>query len=131
MKKLFYLILLVTCLAQAEITQNITEAMPKMFEMIVEHLKIQDAEKKLNLLRKHAQAVSNLLWLEKNEKNIAISREIIRQYFLELEKIFVNQEAKEKSKQSLIDKFQQLQALSIEMKKQQENQSEPSVYIAA
>jgi hypothetical protein len=131
MKKLFYLILLITCLAQAEITQNIPEAMPKIFEMIVEHLKIQDAQKELNLLRKHAQTVSNLLWLEKSEKNIAISREIIRRYFLALEKIFVNQEAKEKSKQSLSDKFQQLQALSIEMKKQQEDQSGTTTYMAS
>jgi hypothetical protein len=99
------------------------EKTQQFFGMIVEYVRLKDVHNELEQLRRHAETASSLLWLEKSETNIQVCREIIKRYFIALEKLPEHDEAKQNLKKSAHEFFANT------TKKQQEDSA--TVYTAA
>ena len=98
-------------------------------KIITDFLEEQAAKNKLELLRKHVQVVSNVLWLEKSEKNIATSREVIRRYFIALEKFLAKD--KENAQESVAQRLEQLKEMFTKTVKEQERDDQPTLFTTA
>lgn len=107
MKKLLLIIIMMFILRSYADHQQLPEqesAQPQdFFKLITDYVQLQDAHEELEQLRRHAQTVSKLLWLEKNEKNIELYREIVRRYLKALEKLPEYDEQKQTWKKTVQD----------------------------
>lgn len=123
--KRFFLIIFFAFIMNAN-TQSVKCSEPilesDIFKLITEYVCLQDVHKDLEQLRRHAQTASKLLWLEKNEKNVELCREIVRRYLKALEKLPEYDDQKQN-----FNKFVQE---FITSKKQQQDQTR-TVYTAA
>lgn len=107
MKKILLIIfasLITSCYAQPEAQKS--PDTNDFYKIITDYVYLQDVHKDLEQLRRHAQTAAKLLWLEKNQKNVELCREIVRRYLVALEKLPEYDEQKQAWKKAVQDFMQ-------------------------